>query len=58
MALFSSEDVDLTSPKGIVKAVYLYFGWMGRTFSNLWDIGKDTAVSVGNVIKMNMTTSG
>lgn len=57
MTLFSSDAVDLNSPRGIVNAIYLYFGWMGKVISNLWDIGKETANTVGNVIKLNMTGS-
>jgi hypothetical protein len=53
--VFSSERVDLTSPRGVVNAVYLYFGWLGQTASSLWDIGTDTVHLVGNAIKVNDT---
>ena len=53
MGIFSSEKVDLTSPRGVVNAVYVYFGWMGRTVTDLWDIGADTVQTVGNAIKVN-----
>jgi hypothetical protein len=55
MNLFVTEEVDLTSPRGIANAVYLYFGWMGRAVSNLWDVGAETVSMVGNAIKFNMT---
>ena len=53
MGVFSSDNVDLTSPKGVVNAVYIYFGWMGNAVGNLWDIGSGTAKTVGNAIKIN-----
>ena len=53
MGIFSSEKVDLTSPRGVVNAVYVYFGWMGQTVTSLWDIGADTVRTVGNSIKIN-----
>jgi len=55
VSIFSSEKVDLTSPGGIAKAIYLYFGWLGRTFANLWDVGKQTVHMVGDAIRLNMT---
>ena len=51
--MLTSERVDLTSPRGIVNAVYVYFGWIGQTTANLWDIGTDTVALVGNAIKLN-----
>jgi hypothetical protein len=53
MSIFTSERVDLTSPRGVVNAVYIYFGWIGQTASNLWDIGADTVSLVGNAVKVN-----
>ncbi|MCK5342294.1 MAG: hypothetical protein KAR20_02755 [Candidatus Heimdallarchaeota archaeon] len=53
MGIFSSEQVDVTSPRGIVQATYLYFGWIGETTGKLFDIGKDTVNLVGNAIKIN-----
>lgn len=55
MGIFSSEKVELTSPRGIVNAVYVYFGWIGTTIGNLWDIGANTVHTVGNAIKLNST---
>ena len=53
MGIFSSEKVDMTSPRGIIQATYIYFGWIGETTGKLWDIGTDTANLVGNAIKIN-----
>jgi len=54
--IFSSEQVDLTSPRGAVNAVYLYFGWLGQTASKFFDIGVDTTHMVGNAIKIDNVT--
>lgn len=51
--VFSSSEVDMTSPGGIVKGVYSYFGWVGHTVSELWHVGGNTAKVVGNVVKGN-----
>ena len=56
MSIFSSKEIDLTSPRGIVNAVYVYFGWIGQTSSALWDIGIDTVHMVGNAIKIQNST--
>jgi hypothetical protein len=53
--VFSSKSVDLGSPKGIVNGIYVYFGWLGHTVVNLWDIGVDTVRTVGNAVKVNST---
>lgn len=53
--IFNSGQVDVTSPKGIVQAAYLYVGWLGETATSLWDIGKETVGMVGNAIKINNT---
>jgi hypothetical protein len=53
MSVFTSETVDLTSPRGMVNGVYVYFGWIGQTATSLWDIGTDTAHMVGNAIKVD-----
>ncbi len=55
IGVFNSEKVDLSSPRGIVNAVYIYFGWIGQTATNLWDIGLETSHTVGNAIKINNT---
>ena len=53
IGIFTSEQVSLSSPRGVVNAVYVYFGWIGQTASSLWDIGTDTAHLVGNAIKID-----
>ena len=55
VGVLNSDNVSLDSPKGVVGAVYYYFGWLGETFSNLWEIGGDTATAVGHVVKFNQT---
>ena len=55
VGILSSEKVDLNSPRGALNAVYVYFGWIGQTASNLWDIGTDTVHLVGNAIKIDNT---
>jgi len=52
---FNTQEIDITSPRGIINSVYLYFGWIGNTASSLWDIGVDTTHMVGNAIKINDT---
>ncbi|MFH0808146.1 MAG: hypothetical protein V1888_00840 [archaeon] len=52
---FGSGEIDITSPRGIINSIYLYFGWIGNTASSLWDIGVDTTHMVGNAIKINNT---
>lgn len=49
--VFSSNDVNLNSPSGIADGVYVYFGWVGQSAGNLWDVGVDTTRLVGNAIK-------
>ena len=56
VGMMSSEKVDITSPRGISNAVYIYFGWIGQTATSLWDIGTDTVTLVGNAIKLNDTS--
>ncbi len=53
--LFKVKEIDLSSPKDVVNTVYLYFGWLGNTLTQLWDVGKDTITTVGNVIKINQS---
>lgn len=55
--IFSSNKVELSSPKGVVSAVYYYFGWMGETSVKLWDIGENTVNLVGDAIKTNNSVS-
>ncbi len=51
-AVLSSNEVDLSSPKGVVNAVYLYVGWLGETTVELFDIGTDTSKLVGNAVRV------
>jgi len=53
--IFTSDQIDLKSPRGIVQATYVYFGWIGQSAANLWDVGVDTVHLVGNAIKFNNT---
>lgn len=53
VGIFSSEKVDMSSPRGVVNAVYLYFGWLGETSVKLWDIGVETTNMVGNAIRVD-----
>lgn len=53
--VFNSNDVDLKSPGGVVKAVYAYFGWIGRSVGNLWDVGRDTTGRVVQAVQLNET---
>lgn len=55
IGVLNSDKVSLNSPRGIVNAVYYYFGWLGQTVGNLWQIGGDTVTAVGNVVKFNQT---
>jgi hypothetical protein len=55
LGIFSSEEINFTSPKSVIGGVYLYIGWMGETASSLWGIGGDTVALVGNAIKVNNT---
>jgi hypothetical protein len=56
LAIFSSEQIDYTSPSGVISGVYLYAGWIGKTATSLWNIGTDTVHIVGNAIKINNTS--
>jgi len=53
--VFSSDQVDMTSPTGIINAAYIYVGWLGSIATNLWDVGVETTHMVGNAIKVNTT---
>ena len=55
IGIFSSGQIDITSPSGIINGVYLYIGWIGQTASSLWDIGANTVYMVGDAIKSNVT---
>jgi hypothetical protein len=51
--IFKQNNVDTSSPKEVANAIYVYFGWLGTTMGQLWDIGKTTVTAVGNVVKTN-----
>lgn len=53
--VLSSEQINLSSPKGITKAIYFYVGWIGKTTADLWGIGTDFT---GKVIEaVNITNN-
>ena len=53
MSVFSSKNVDLSSPGGIIKAGYFYIGWVGHTISSLWEVGVETTGKVIKAVDMN-----
>lgn len=52
-SMFKSDQADFSSPKGVVNSVSIYFMWLKNTVFNLWDVGKETTVMVGNAIKID-----
>jgi formate hydrogenlyase subunit 3/multisubunit Na+/H+ antiporter MnhD subunit len=55
VGFFSSEELDLKSPRGIIGAIYIYAGWVGDTIGGLWGVGKETIAAAGNVVRGNST---
>jgi uncharacterized membrane protein len=55
IAVLGSGEVNLNSPGGIVGGVYYYVGWVGHSLSQIWVIGKDSAIALGNAIRVNNT---
>ncbi len=53
-AIFNSSDLDLSSPRGILNAVYVYFGWLGKTLSSLWDVGVQTTGRVIEAVNLSV----
>ena len=51
IGMMRSEKVDLSSPSGLMNTAYVYFGWVGQTAVNLWDVGVETVHMVGNAIR-------
>jgi len=51
--VFSSNDVDISNPKGVAHGIYTYFGWIGNVVGNLWDVGVETTGKVVNAVKVN-----
>ena len=56
--LMASVDIDISSPQDVMKGVYLYFGWLGQTGGQVWDVGKTTAHTIKEVVTFNTTGSG
>lgn len=54
---FASDNVDLSSPKGVVNSFYLYFGWVGGKAVDIFQIGKSTGQAIFEVIKGDNSTS-
>jgi glucan phosphoethanolaminetransferase (alkaline phosphatase superfamily) len=48
-----TQEFDYSSPRGIYMAVYSYVNWVGSTAKDVFAIGKDTVLLVGDVIKEN-----
>lgn len=53
--VISLQEIDFTSPRQVANVLYIYVGWVGDTLTQLWDIGKETASTVGHTIKLNET---
>ena len=53
----SSGETDLSSPKGIVNAVYLYIGWLGGFTVDMWDLGVETTGKVINAMNVSESAS-
>ena len=51
--LFMPNNINLNSPRSILKSAYLYFIWIGHTSTTLWGVGTSTVKMVGNAIKTN-----
>jgi hypothetical protein len=54
-SVFSTNEIDATSPSGIMDATLLYVDWVSSTSVKLWDVGAETTHMVGNAIKVNGT---
>lgn len=50
--MFNSNNVDITSPRGIVSGIYLYVGWLGESASSIWDIGIETTGRVIDAVRI------
>jgi hypothetical protein len=53
MVSFQSNNVDLSSPLGVVNAGGVYLRWAGNSVLDLWDAGVETTTVVGNAIKID-----
>jgi cell division protein FtsW (lipid II flippase) len=54
-AMIQTGRMDFTSPKSTMNSMTIYFSWLGQTSFQLFNIGKDTIKTVGNVILTNQT---
>jgi hypothetical protein len=52
-AVLSSDSVDLSSPTGVLNAIYFYVGWLGETTVELWEVGTQSFSLAGNVVKVD-----
>jgi hypothetical protein len=50
-----STNAEINSPKDVVSMFYMWFGWMGEKAVDLWGVGEDVVIGVGNVVKSNQT---
>ena len=55
IAFFTTSDVDMKTPKGVVSAVYSYIGWVGHSVANLWESKEEITDLVGDAVKLNST---
>jgi glucan phosphoethanolaminetransferase (alkaline phosphatase superfamily) len=55
IGFFASKNNDFDSPRGIFNSVYSYFGWLGEKGIEIFYVGKDSVITVGNIIKSNQT---
>jgi hypothetical protein len=56
MAIMNSSEVDLNTPSGVVKGIYIWAGWLGNSFVELFDVGKNAVAGIGNVINQVNST--
>ena len=54
-AMINSGQMDFSSPKSAISSFSIYAGWLGQTGLELFNIGKGTVKTVGNVIMTNQT---
>jgi hypothetical protein len=54
-SMIKSGQMDFSSPGNTMSSLGFYMGWVGETSLKLVGIGKDTIITVGNVIKGNET---
>lgn len=54
-SMVSDGRMDFSSPQSTLSSLKFYVVWLGETGLKLVGTGKDTVVTVGNVIKGNQT---